>query len=147
MDTKYKVNWKLTIRWIIFNIGFSFWWKLFWKRSEDNNTCSVMCFKFVCPFLKIWHYNLLCHCSWQNFVIIKTFCLLQVVHKAKYISQNIELQIMVTWVHLSTHLLFVIIVSPFRLLNAENTFFKITSINTPTWNPHAKNFSPGKMEK
>ena len=24
MDTKYKVNWKLTIRWIIFNIGFSF---------------------------------------------------------------------------------------------------------------------------
>ena len=37
------------------------------------------------------------------------------------LAQNIELQIMATRVHLSTHLLFVINLSPFQLFNAESS--------------------------
>ena len=42
--------------------------------------------------------------------------------------QNIELQIMKTWVHLSTYLLFVINLSPFTLSNAESTVFRTASL-------------------
>ena len=44
----------------------------------------------------------------------------------KYIplAQNIELQLMATWVHLSTYLLFVINWTPFKLLNTKSAVSK-----------------------
>ena len=39
------------------------------------------------------------------------------------LDQNIELQIMATWVHLATHHLFVINFSPFKFCNAESAVF------------------------
>ena len=42
--------------------------------------------------------------------------------------QNIELEIIATWVHLSTYLLFVIDLSPFKLFNAGSAVFKTASV-------------------
>ena len=43
-------------------------------------------------------------------------------------GRNIELQIMATWVNLSTYLLFVINLSRFKLFNAESAVFRTTSV-------------------
>ena len=57
MDAKGKLNWKLNIGWRIFYILFSFWWKLFWKRFEKNNTfCSAMSFEISLG--PIWRLNI-----------------------------------------------------------------------------------------
>ena len=45
--------------------------------------------------------------------------------------QNIELQLMATWVHLSTHLLFDNLVNnlnPFKLFNTEGVIFRTASV-------------------
>ena len=44
------------------------------------------------------------------------------------LGQNIVLQIMATWVCLSTYLLFVINLSPLKLFNTESAFFRTASI-------------------
>ena len=54
------------------------------------------------------------------------------------LGQNIDLQIMATWVHLSTYLLFVINLSPFKLFNAESAVFRTASPK------HTDLKSPGK---
>ena len=54
------------------------------------------------------------------------------------LRQNIELQIIATLVHLSTYLLFVINLSPFKLFNAKSAVFRTASIK------HTDLKSPGK---
>lgn len=44
------------------------------------------------------------------------------------LGQNIALQIMKTWIHLSTYLLFVINLSPLKLFKTESTVLKTTSV-------------------
>ena len=43
-------------------------------------------------------------------------------------DQNIELQIMTTWFHLSNYLLLVLTLYPFKLFNAESTVFRMPSV-------------------
>ena len=76
MDTKFKTNWKITIGWKIFYMWFTFWWKLFQKRIEGSNTCSVM--SMLVAFWRIEHSNLLCDSSWLKYLITKTACMLRV---------------------------------------------------------------------
>ena len=76
MDTKYKTNCKITIGWKIFHMWFTFWWKLFKKRFEGNNTCYVM--SMLVAFWRIEHSNLLYDSSWLKYLITKTACMLQI---------------------------------------------------------------------
>ena len=50
--------------------------------------------------------------------------------EATYLAlfQNIELQLMATWVYLSRHQLFVINLPSFKLFKTENTVFRAASI-------------------
>lgn len=54
------------------------------------------------------------------------------------LCQNVELQIMPTWLHLSVCLLFVINLSTFKLINTETTVFRMVSVK------HTNLKSPGK---
>ena len=79
--------------------------------------------------------------------------MLQVNHNAKYIqpiwttyinifalSQTIDLQIMATWVHLSTYLLFVINLAPFKLFYTESAVFRTASVKyTDLKSPRQRN--------
>ena len=93
---------------------FLFWWKLFLKKLEENNACSVMSFKFCWCIFE--HFNLRRDYFWQKYLIIQTWRMLQAPYKAKNIN-----------IHSSTYLLFVINLSPFKLFNAENAVFRIAS--------------------
>lgn len=89
------------------------------------------------PFRRIEHSNL--PPDKKKDLIIKILLMLEVVHEAKYIYfhsneaiylnilalfQNMELQIIGTWVHLSKYLLFVNSLSLFKLFNEERAMQK-----------------------
>ena len=57
------------------------------------------------------------------------------------LAQNIELQLMATWVHLSTYLLFAIYLPPFNFFNTERTVFRKASVR------HTDLKSPGRQKQ
>ena len=127
-----SIKCKLTIALRIFYMWFSFWRKLFWKRFEDNNTCSIF-LNFVCAFFREWSIPI-------YFVIVPGKYILLLYKKCSYVTrgpwsynpveaislnifavgQNIEL--LAAWVHLPTYLLFVVNLSAFKFFKNVSNF-------------------------
>ena len=124
--------------------GFFIYYSRFVEISFERNLKIIILvllrlLNFVSTFLKNWTFQSI---SWLFVTKIYYYKNVSYVTMKRNISnpmeaiylnvlvfaQNIQLQLMVTWFHLSMYLLFVINLSPFKLLKIESAVLRKTSL-------------------